>query len=188
MIAQVQNVSFTFRRKIYGDYSGESYWEFCDKSIADLEEHLKDADRDDSDLGDFLSEFDDMCAWHNTGTHNTDLGLYLAAVLLELSGQYSVTYECSHIIWMFHDMAHLMYDTCTEWGVSVDDYSEERAIKTSIELLLENNISIPYEILAKTDEEVKERYGYTSNFMGYAEEMEVSSIVPSKELTLSALL
>ena len=188
MKAELGNIEFTFERTGQGEYLGDCYWEFCDQAIADIEEKLKDVDRHDADLGGYLAGFDEMLEFSQDGTSDTDLALYLTAVLIEIGCHYKVTYSSEHVIWMFHDMQHAVCDTFTDFGVSIEDYSEERAIYKSIELLLENHISIPYDILARTDEEYSARFGYTSDFVGYAEHMEDNSSISGKLLTLKALL
>lgn len=74
----------------------------------------------------------------------------------------------SDIMWLLHDLAHIRYDA-SEGNMFVDDYSEERAIKTSVDCLKDNNLQIPYHILHEIDEAYKERFGYASHFLEYAQ-------------------
>ena len=74
----------------------------------------------------------------------------------------------SDLIWLLHDLAHIRYDAC-EGNIFIDDHGEERAIKTSIDCLKDNNIQMPYSILYEIDKAYESRFGHGGYFLEYAQ-------------------
>lgn len=135
---------------------GEGYIVFKTKEITYLKEFYKDYSNTPTSR--YLSILDDLehCDSNYIET-SSDSGIVAICALIESDEEFTVTFKYPHIIWLFHDLAHVMYDADYE-SITVFDYSERIAILKSIELLEENNIPIPIDILKETVQQFKSRF------------------------------
>lgn len=165
-----KNITFSFESAQFDDFSGECYfklpYEIIEKAIRFIDheeietfvtEELK------TDFG-YLEKEDETY-----DVTNADVAICLIEYIVENIKE-SITIPCQyeHIIWLFHDLQHVINDA-TDFDIYIDDFQEEKAIRVSIDKLIENGISIPYHILEKTDREYEKRFNVDhSTFFKYA--------------------
>lgn len=143
------------------DFSGECQYEFNQAASDFIRSHYGRGD--DADYPDMLTDnLEQMDLEEDEGCiHCTDADGFIlmmnAIEYAEDSSQFEVVCYYDHIIWLFHDLCHIANDA-TDYDVEVNEYVEQRAITTSIELCIENKISVPWDIIRKTQTEYKERF------------------------------
>lgn len=91
-------------------------------------------------------------------THEIDAFiLMMNALLYSDSKDFEVTVSYEHVIWLFHDLSHIENDA-TDSDIEVNQWSEEQAIKRSIQLCVENGVAVPWSIIETTKTEYKKRF------------------------------
>lgn len=181
---QYKSLNIDFRQEDLSEYSGEAYY------IINAEIFKKAADIYLEDGGNMSYEFKEVIEQieENEETdatfYNVDLFISLVSVLADNDIKASITCVYDHIIWLFHDFSHIIND-CHGYDVEVIDYAEERAIRDSIDFLLQNNIPVPYHILNNSNKEFSERFSYDVDFVGYA--LEQDNIIIPNNLDLETI-
>lgn len=144
------------------DFSGECNYEFNQAASDFIRKHYKE--EHSGDYPDMLTDqFEQMDIDEDEGCiYSTDAdGFILMMNALEYAPDDHKPFEVDcyyeHIIWLFHDLSHVMYDS-TDFDIEVHSYAEQTAITKSIELCIENKIAVPWGIIRKSKTEFLERF------------------------------
>lgn len=167
---QFHNVTIDFSVYTHAEFSGEScysvplsmvrsaldYWrqEDCNHgTIEELEERMEDAE------GDTVALYD------------TDILIQLLHVVayeLPQTEKYRIEWQSDHVIWVFHDLYHVKHDTDATGEQSIDDSAEYECVRQSIDACVANKVPVPMHIIRQTDEEFRDRFGWSADFEEYA--------------------
>lgn len=149
-----QNVKINLEENMYEDIIGSAYFVFNEAATEFLITFYSEEEDLDYSIREALENPD-----NKLHVYDVDAFLSLVYCLTENSTDcdFEVTAGYSHIIWLFHDLSHIRYD-CDEYSVAIYQGDEERAIRTSIKLCEENNIPVPWGIIAQTAEAFQERF------------------------------
>jgi len=91
--------------------------------------------------------------------------------------EFEIDCSYSHVIWLFHDLHHVRHDA-TLGEINVEQYTEQQAIRSSIDCCAKNNIAIPMDIIHTTESEYLERFKMSGEFVEYCNQY--STTLPSK--------
>jgi hypothetical protein len=142
------------------EFSGECEYEFNLAATNFIKSHY-DRDELPNLLEDNLSghDFDDVggdCIFSNSADEFILLMNALEYSTSENEG-FEIVCRYDHIIWLFHDLSHVAHDG-TDEDIYVEAWTEQNAIKRSIELCIENGIAVPWDTIRKTEGEYLERF------------------------------
>ncbi len=88
---------------------------------------------------------------------NADLQIVYFSEAFDDKDEVEITYESNTAMWCLHDMMHAENDV-SGGQVYVNDYSEERAVKESLELCRIYNVRIPLNVIGTLATAFKERF------------------------------
>lgn len=149
-----ENVNIKFELSGREELLGESQF-YLNKTNCD---YLKKFYEEEPDLNESVkSLLSEMEFTDDVYSSDTDCFIIFMNALLESEQEFSVTVNYVHIIWLFHDLAHVRYDA-SDSDIYVDQGEEERAIRASIRLCKENHIDVPWYILTEVEDAFYERF------------------------------
>lgn len=168
-MVRYRNITFNFDSNIFPEFLGASEYSMTASVFNRVFDEIKERGACPEWLLNHIEEIEDNIYNDTAQFDNADCFIYLVYMLNELNLECTIDCTYDHIIWLFHDIAHVVND-CTSTGIEVDESSECVAIEYSINACIDNKIPVPYEMLMVLQQEYKKRFKTFINFVEYARE------------------